>query len=1076
MLSITVDPALIFNLFRVFAALACIAISGFLLVYFAFGLRSLPAALATAFPIGLASTLLVSNLLAYVLGTPRAFAWGLLATLGIAILVALGRRHLYKPIQPLSWQDGGPFIGAAILILILSTVNYAVYPVWDYYLHFWLANTIRFGNFPVMAPGAPMLHAEYHYGADFLAATLAHVGQLDSAIIFFILTPLAATAAYLAASVLAALVLRSTRLGLLAGLFFSFGSGLPLLIAPARSIHLRWFTPTSAAAEEMLLDSFESITPNAFAAHPHYLTQPHYLFAWGILLSCIIIANHLNARSQSNSKTVTQWYYWIPLGALFASVALIESSVFVLGLAGWGACAIWRTATQRQPRFIRDFIIAAIPAALLALFQGGIFSALLFSAPQGDGGLRAAFNVSFTLLPFKFGPPIQQISHAPPWIASYLIIFGLPLLAAPALLYWALRSKHSLPLSWLAAIGLIGVLLPHFVIYQYSTTLLRWIAFGHASLALLLGIGALTLVSQVRRRWMAWILFLACAALTVGWPLATSTKNIADERFVTLGQSTEDQWTISALHRQSDNMDWLTGRPYVFLMGAEARQFLRSLPSTARVLTNRFPEVPLLIRGLAPHKNTDVFSYTNFRYPSPTYFDALNALDPLAMKEYGITHLVINLKWFQHTSPQTHAILQNPRYFSLLFSDEEKHDGFAWHHVYQVLPAFYDQHPNTSQDLLRSLPQLVPQDASVYVSPAIPADVRWALLYVLRERKIASAATLDNHINVRLSIAEPQPNDHYDFALLIDEPPGERWLNWAFTSQDLPSVWGFHSSQRVWHALGVGLYALNDRVCPSRSLASVPPSWHIPANSSSTFNLDCLQTEAGGNGEGSSLLLTILSPKTSQVEIAVNGLSQTVLLDPGANQVPLNFPDAPGLSLIPTDSLWVRAQRVPQSSAKPQAGIPALLLLPTFDGEALTVSAHFYGARPNPQESKLVWELVKQRRIYGHWWHWSSSSRVGEWPLALAEPPNHGDQFTFALNFSTLETEFALNGRMITMDREVSLPANPGEPYVLYFTLIRAGTRAHSLPVAWITYSPEEKPSVLLAPRLILVDEALPQD
>ena len=420
MLSITVDPALIFNLFRVFAALACIAISGFLLVYFAFGIRHPLTAIATALPIGLASTLLVSNLLAYVLGTPRALTWGLLATLGIAILVALGRRHLFKPTQPLSWQDGGLFIGAGILILILSTVNYAVYPVWDYYLHFWLANTIRFGNFPVMAPGAPMLHAEYHYGADFLAATLAHVGQVDSAIIFFILTPLAATAAYLAASVLAAHVLRSTRLGLLAGLFFSFGSGLPYLIGPARSIHLRWFTPTSAAAEEMLLNSFDSITPNAFAAHPHYLTQPHYLVAWGILLSCIIIANHLNARSQSNSNTVTQWYYWIPLGALFASVALIESSVFVLGLAGWGACAIWRTASQRQPRFIRDFIIAATPAALLALFQGGIFSALLFSAPQGDGGLRAAFDLSLILLPFQFGPPIQQISHAPPWIAIYL--------------------------------------------------------------------------------------------------------------------------------------------------------------------------------------------------------------------------------------------------------------------------------------------------------------------------------------------------------------------------------------------------------------------------------------------------------------------------------------------------------------------------------------------------------------------------------------------------------------------------------------------------------------------------------
>ena len=85
--------------------------------------------------------------------------------------------------------------------------------------------------------------AEYHYGGAFLAAMLSHIGQVDSAIIFFFLTPLAATIAYLAASVVAASVLKNIRLGLLAGLFFSFGSGLPYPIDPIRSIYLRWFTP-----------------------------------------------------------------------------------------------------------------------------------------------------------------------------------------------------------------------------------------------------------------------------------------------------------------------------------------------------------------------------------------------------------------------------------------------------------------------------------------------------------------------------------------------------------------------------------------------------------------------------------------------------------------------------------------------------------------------------------------------------------------------------------------------------------------------------------------------------------------
>ena len=1075
MLNIAVDPALTFNLFRVFAALACIAISGFLLVYFAFGIRHPLTAIATALPIGLASTLLISNLLAYVLGTPRAFSWGLLAVLAVSILIALARRHLYKPLQPVSLLDGSLFIGAGILFLILSVVNNNVYPVSDYSTHFWLANTIRFGNFPVMAPGAPNLLAEYHYGADFLAATLAHVGQLDSSIIFFILTPLAATAAYLAASVLAAHVLGSIRLGLLAGLFFSFGAGLPYLIGPARFIHLRWFTPSSIAAEEVLLDALESISPNAFAAYPHYLTLPHYLIAWGILLSCIIIANHLGSRSQSNGNAVTQWRYWMLLGALFASVALIESLVFALGFIGWSAYALWQTIRERTRSSLVNFVLAAAPAALLAAFQGGILTSTLFSSASGGTGLSNAFDISFMPFPYLLGHPLLQFAYSPPWIAIYLITFGIPLLAAPALLVWAIRSKHSLPLVWLSAIGNIGMLLPHFVNYHYDT-LIRWLYSGHISQAFLLGIGALTLVSQVRRRWIAWTLFLACATLTIGWPLAISIKNIADERFVTLGQSTEDHWTVSPLHRQSDHIDWISGRQYTFLMGESAREFLRSLPPTARVLTNRFPEVPLLIRGLSPHKNVDLFSYTNFRFPSPTYFDALYALDSSAMQQYEFTHLVINLKWFRSTSPATQAILHNDRFFRLLFSDEEKLDGLAWNRVYEVLPTFYDERHHVAQDLLRDLPQLIPPNSSVYVSPAIPQEIRWAILYVLRERQLASDPTIGNHVNVRLTVAEPLPNDHYDFALLIDEPPGERWLNWAFTPQDLPSVWGLHSSQRVWHALGVGLYALNDRVCPSRSLASVPPSWHLPANSPSTLNLDCLQPDSDAVNIPSSVLLTILSPVASQVEITENGSSQTVILEPGATLVPLNAPGTQQLTVRPADPIWLRAQRVPPSGSNPQSGVPALQILPSFDGEELRVQVHVYGERKNPLENQLVWELVKQRRIYGHWWHWVSRHTVGVWRKMLETPLDQGNEFSFTLDFETLESSVGANGKPTSISTRWPLPRNPGEPYVLYFTLFRPGARAHSFPVAWITYAPGEDPTVLLAPRFILIDQAPTQD
>ncbi len=1071
MLSITVDPSLTLNLFRILALLLCVAVSGFFLVYFAFGLRALPSALAIALPIGFASTLLVTNLLAYPLGTPRAFALGLMAVLAISSAIALIRRHGFMPLQPLSWLDGGLFIGASLVIFVLSVVNYVVAPVWEYSTHLWLANTIRFGNFPVMAPGAPMLLAEYHYGGAFLAAMFSHIGHVDSAISFFILTPLFATTAYLAAAAVAASMLRNFRLGLLAGLFFSFSAGLPLLLGPIRYIYLRWFPPRSAAAADQLIDTFGTMAPLATGQYPRYLFDPHFLLAGGILLSVVVLTAHLDSSARETNAPPSTWSLWVLLGALFASIALIDSLVFGLGFIGWSAYALWQTVKKQSPSYLRSFVLAAAPAALLATFQGGILTSTLFSSASGGTGLTTAFDISLKPLPFALGNPLLQFATSPPWIAIYIISFGIPLLAAPALFVWAIRSKHSIPLIWLSAMSIFGLLLPHIVTYHFNT-LLRWLSFGHTSLVFLLGIGTLTLVSRLRRRWIAWSLFLACAALTFGWPLAASIKNVSIERTVSLGQSIEDHWTISALHRQSDHIDWVSGRPYIFLMGAEARQFLRSLPSTARVLTNRYPEVPLLIRGLSPHKNTDVFSYTNFRYPSPIYFDALNALDPLALEQYEITHLVINNKWFDHTSPQTHAILKNPRYFSLLFSDEDSHGGFAWHHVYQVLPAFFDHHPNSSQDLLRSLPSLIPQDASVYVSPAIPRDLRWALLYSLRERQVASAATLDNHVNVNVSVSEPQPTDHYDFALLSDDPPGERWLNWAFTPQDLPAAWGIHPSQRIWYALGVGLYALDGRECPNRAIASAPSAWHIPAHTASTLDLTCLHAEDAEAQSSDSLLLTILAPTASQVEITAGGLSSTYELESGATLIPFSASGPQQVTLTATDAIWVRAQRVAPTSDVLHTGIPALHIIPTFSNDKLEVDVRFYGKRTNPLENQVVWDVIKQRRIYGHWWHWDSPFRVGAWRLMQLQPPDHGSHFSFHLDFTTLENSLTVNGQPARAPREVDLPENPGEPYVLYFTLFRPAARVQSLPVAWITYAPDQDPEVLLAPRFILLDQA----
>ncbi len=1075
MLSITVDPALTFNLLRVLGTLSLIALSGFLFVYYTFGLRSLATSLATALPIGLASTLLVCNLLAYPLGTPRAFSWGLLIVIAVAIVSAWLRLRSDAPRQASSRHDSVLCIAASIVLLFLSVVNYAVFTTWDYHMHYWLANTIRFGNFPVMAPGSPTLLAEYHYGADLLAAMLAHIGQLDSAIVFFILTPLAATAAYLAASALAARILGSFRRGLIAGLFFSFAGGMPYLIAPVRMIHLRWFSPQNAAAQNELLNQFQRISPWEFEAYPNFIVVPHYLIAWAILFSCILLVSHLDSNSKS-IKPGARWYHWSLLGALFASIALIETSIFVLGLLGWAAFALWRAATQREILFLRNHVLAAVPLALLALLQGGVFTAALISASPADTGLFDTFSLRFVPEATGGGTPNPESRYSLLGIVIYLITLGLPFLAAPVLLVWALMSKHRGPLTWLAAVGLASMLIPQFVIYNYSADIRRFVDFGLASFAFLLGIAMMTLLSQLRNRPLAWAISLAVAGLTIASPLAASIENVTNQRPVSLGHTIESLWTISPPFRQSDNIDWISGRAYPFRMGGETQEFLRSIPATARVLTNQFPEVPLLIRGTAPHKSVDTFSYNNFHFPSPTYFDALYALDPIAMEQYGITHLIINLMWFRNTSPATHALLRNPRYFSLIFSNEETQEGFAWHHVYQVLPAFYSERPGPTDDLLHVLPNLIPVDATVYVSPAIPEEVRWALLYTLRDKQLRSDPTVDSHIKTRVVIGEPHPDDNFDFALLIDEPPGERWLNWQFTPKDLPSVWGLHPSQQIWHSLGVGLYTLVHRECPNRAYFSVPPSWHLPANSRTTLDLDCLDLVANENSSATSMLLTVLAQVSTHIEITAAGLTRSFSLDPGATLIPLDMPRPQRITLNPADQVWVHAQRVSPNSNRLQSGIAALQVLPSVDNGILTANVRFFGNRFNPQDDQLFWELVKQRHIHGHSRSALSSHRAGLWKLVLEEPPDHGSHYAFALDFATLNVSLTVNGQTAEAQESADLPRNPGEPYVLYFTLVRRAARVLSLPVAWITYSATQEPSVTPAPRFILVDAAISQD
>ncbi|MDP3727679.1 MAG: hypothetical protein Q8R35_03535 [bacterium] len=327
--------------------------------------------------------------------------------------------------------------------------------------HLSLVSTILEGNFPVRDPATPDHLLEYHYGSDLLTAALARAAAIPPWLGYDIQIILFSGAALLMGFVLAFELSGRWRASLLAALLMLLGAGLTWLrftegIEPLWQkfvLHQEVFAPWKFLATMSAPRINGSILARIFN-HNAAVGFPVMIFVFILYFRALA----LTGRS------------WIPYtltaAVAFGYLALNLETNFVILLAAMGIALLAAFIAGRDllagsasPRRIAavTLIIAAIGVPL-ALYQGGIFSALL--AGGGHSSFTPATHIltlDFTAAPGSPLAPVRLFSR------TMLEEFGLLLaLFIPAFIAYRRNAR----VLFLALIAIAAFLVPFAILYE----------------------------------------------------------------------------------------------------------------------------------------------------------------------------------------------------------------------------------------------------------------------------------------------------------------------------------------------------------------------------------------------------------------------------------------------------------------------------------------------------------------------------------------------------------------------------------------------------------------------------------
>lgn len=772
----TVDPAVIPGLLLLVAEFGALAVVGYVIARVALQQANTGIAMAQGLVVGLAIWGLIVNFaLAVAPGrTGAAVGWALFIAVGIGL--ASRNPHVVR-VRP---RVAMGFVAASLALCWVALATRQLGSIPDPIIHLGLAASIRAGGFPPELPWGPGVQAPYHYGPSLLVGLLAPPQGPDLAFVtellgvyawagfaLVVVTALMQRGSWLFALALAPLLLTS---GLWT--FASAGEGVIRLPVPAG-------LPDAGLRASLAQIYWPAVELSPTARFPEAIpdiSKPAFTLGYALVL--VILERSMQFGPWS-------WRWTLVLAALVGFLGLLSATLAPLVLLLWAGMAAMRlTQVRRNGSIMKSAVqLSAGPglAGLLLLLDWGVFTGILGGV--GSSGFTPARDLNPThwesLGTFRSQPGgIGLLGLGPVIVAAFAVV---------------LAPHQRLVVTLAVGVGLLVIawLGLDYPAYPLDLNRLAGHARNLALVAFLLALG--TRVATLSTHWRR-----AGTALLIGlivWPTAVAPVRslaLSLERGVQLANATAVQIdTLESREPEPQPRFQLPG-----ISAALAAYILDHTAVNARVLTPRWPFWSVSVATGRPSTAGFPGLTHLVYYQGPEYWDAVNYLEPDAIRRLGIEYIHATDSWIATLPQRSRDWLADSEFFELL-----SRDGVEA--LFRVRPAFLEldvpRHPE-SFEALRS----VPPSMSIYLAPQTLWLNRLRIASVLAHTQLIGAIDTEP---IHLRSREPwtvEPLGSQEPDLIVLPASIEPWT-WAFPP---------NGRQPVWQNSEVAIYAPNGGLAP----------------------------------------------------------------------------------------------------------------------------------------------------------------------------------------------------------------------------------------------------------------------
>ena len=810
----TVDPTVLPGLVFLAGELLALAVVGYIVARVALGQSDDRMALAQGLVIGPALWgLTVSFVLHALPGLAGAVVgWFLMLGLGVALA---WRSPLALRLPPRSVVG---FLGSTLALYWVALASRQLLSIADEKIHVSLASTIRVGQYPPVLSWTPEVPLPYHFGADLLIGLLRPPVGPDLAFTTEVLGAYIWTAFVL---VVATFLMRhGIGMLILAPLILTAGAWTLVWYADAPHI-LQVPIPAAipgpgvrASLGDIYLPSVSLPWTWPVEASPPNIWKPPFLLTYALGFS---VLERIVTTASGNG-----WRSW-PLALVVGFMGLMAEEVALVVLALWAALESLRLLRARSLRDVtrKEMLEASVGPALAVLLLavgGGVLTSML-TGVEGKG-LSLGWHADAASR-----QPLGAFEALPGGVG----VIGLGVL--PVALAALLLARRD-PLVVALAAG-SGVFLVAALVLQYNpageVTRMDGHARNFALLALLaaLGVG----LRGLRPRWRH--AAIAGTAALVIWPtIASPTRSMA--LAVTRGLH------VSNAHASEREFDeWIMGRAAIRPLRSELiAAYIRNETAVDARIFSPHPHVMTASTG-RPNASGFPTLIHLFGLTGAEYEDALQFLEPTAIRRLGFEYLHAPEAWVEGLPDRAKGWLADPRFFAMLVRD----DADA---LYRIKPAFLRLEPTPAQQSYEALRQAVPNGATVHVPDSTIPLTSIRAASVLPHARILG--TLDMQATYSLTELPTEPVD----GRLPDIVLAARDASFDLSINDFATIWW--NRELVAYATRPGIAAPVAPPAGSDSYLGISVTDAVSADGQSTFTVT-FSDHASGEWTGQDWLL-----------------------------------------------------------------------------------------------------------------------------------------------------------------------------------------------------------------------------